>query len=296
VRGGRAREPLPSAACLKEIQHLRIAAILPAYNEGKRVTEVAKVALRAPSVDEVIIVNDGSQDDTSAVARGLRGVRVVDLPRNVGKGGAMTAGAAATTADILIFLDADLIGLKPEHIERLVEPVKTRRYDMAVGSFRGGRRMTDWAQKITPNISGQRAIRRGTFEQIPDLENARYGVEMQITKFCQHHRVKTQVVMIPGVTHPMKEEKLGVLRGVMSRAKMYSQIVRIVLDPRKPRRVRIHRYGRPIPRLLRKFAANQRRQGRTDAAPYWLYRQERKWTKKREETRRRSHRRFGGWE
>lgn len=270
---------------------MKVAAILPAYNEQSRVREVVRVVMRAPSIDEIIVVNDGSTDQTASAVRALPGVRLVSLPFNRGKGAAMMAGYEATDADVLVFLDADLIGLRPEHIETLVEPVKSGRYKMSVGSFRCGRRWTDLGQKIAPNISGQRAIRRGVFEQIPNVEESRYGVEMAITKFCRHFRIPTQVVTIKGVTHPMKEEKLGLLRGAFSRAKMFSQIMRIMLDPRAPKRVRPRRIARAVPLLLRKMAANQRRKGRTDAASYWLYRQERRWSRKRQETKRASLRR-----
>lgn len=270
---------------------MKVAAILPAYNEQNRVRDVVRSVMRAPSIDEIVVVNDGSTDETAGVVRSIPGVRLVNLPTNRGKGGAMMAGYEATDADVLVFLDADLKGLRPEHVEALVEPVKSGRYKMAVGSFRGGRRLTDWAQKIAPNISGQRAIRRHVFEQIPNIENSRYGVEMAITRFCRHFRVPTQVVTIKGVTHPMKEEKLGFVRGALSRARMFSQIMRIMIDPRAPKRVRPRRISRAVPLLLRKMAANQRLKGRTDAASYWLYRQERRWSRRREELKRASMRR-----
>ena len=274
---------------------MKIAAILPAFNEAQRVKEVIKAVMRAPSIDEIVVVNDGSSDNTAEVVSAISGVKLVNLPVNKGKGAAMIAGFRATDADILVFLDADLMGLKPEHVEALVAPVKSRRYEMALGSFRGGRWLTSIAQKVNPNISGQRAIRRGTFEQIPGIEHSRYGVEMAITKFCRSYRVKTQTVIITGVTHPMKEEKLGFVRGALSRMRMYFQIIKIRLDPRKPRRMRPP-MSRPIPRLLKRAAANQRRQGQLNAAAYWLYRQERKWHKKREEGKSHARWRKDRWE
>ncbi len=259
---------------------MKITAVLPTYNEEQRVGEVLRAVLRAPSVDEVIVVNDGSTDGTAEVVESFECVHLINLPINCGKGAAMTAGAAATDADVLVFLDADLIGLKPEHVEALILPVKTGRVKMAVGSFRGGRKLTDWAQKITPNISGQRAILRDEFDRIPDLQHTRYGVELAITRYCRHYHVPTETVTIAGVTHPMKEEKLGFFRGTASRARMYSQIIRILLDPRKPRRTRPRR-----PRLLLKMAANGRRHGHTHGTAYWLYKQGRNWRKRRATSR-----------
>jgi glycosyltransferase involved in cell wall biosynthesis len=259
---------------------LKIAAVIPAYNEEERIAGVLRAVLKSPSIDEIIVVNDGSTDNTAQIAREFSRVRLVDIPVNCGKGGAMAEGVAATDAEILVFVDADLIGLRPEHVEALVAPLKAGKIKMTVGKFRGGRRLTDLSQRLAPNVSGQRAIRRDVYEQIPDLSESRYGVEMAITRFCRYYRVPTQTVWLYGVTHPMKEEKLGVMRGWASRARMYCEILKIMLDPRRPRRVRPRR-APAFPNLLRRLAANQHRNGHHNAA-HWLYRQERRWNQRKQ--------------
>jgi len=231
----------------------RIAAILPAYNEAGRVGEVLAAVSRAPSVSQVVVVNDGSTDATAARVLETPDVYLLSLPRNQGKGAAMAAGARFTDAEVLLFLDADLIGLTPEHVERLVEPVRSGRAQMAVGRFCGGRYWTDLSQRIAPSVSGQRAIAREVFDQIPGVHSARYGVEMLITRFCRYYRVQTVAVSLRGVTHPMKEEKLGKLRGWAARGRMYGQILRFMLDPRAPRRTPSR-----VPRLLKSLTGRVR--------------------------------------
>lgn len=259
---------------------MKIAAVLPAYNEADRIRNVIRAVRRAPHVDEIVVVNDCSTDNTAEVVSRIPGITLVNMPVNVGKGGAMVAGAGATEADILLFLDADLINLKPEHIEALIAPVRTRRYDMAVGKFTGGRKITDLAQKVAPNLTGQRVIRRDIFEQIPNVGATRYGVEMAITRFCRTYGYKTATVEMPGVTHPMKTEKIGFVRGWFSRMVMYTEILRIKLNPRKP--VRTGR-DKALPALIRRFAASQRRNGNQNSVQYWLYKQERRWKRRRSE-------------
>ena len=96
---------------------MRIAAIIPAYNEEKTIGDVLSVVTECKQIDQVIVVSDGSTDDTVKIARQFGGVEVVELMENRGKGGAMKAGLEHTRAGIILFLDADLIGLTGDHID-----------------------------------------------------------------------------------------------------------------------------------------------------------------------------------
>ncbi|MGH9039581.1 MAG: glycosyltransferase, partial [Acidimicrobiia bacterium] len=115
---------------------MRAAAVIPAYNEASTVGEVVQVASLATLIDEVVVVDNASTDDTAAVA-GKAGARVVACSQP-GKGQAMAAGVAATDAPVIVFLDADLVGLRPEHVDRLAEAVLNGRAAMACGLFDRG--------------------------------------------------------------------------------------------------------------------------------------------------------------
>ena len=204
---------------------MKIAAIIPAFDEEKTVGNVVAAVLSANVTDEVIVVNDGSTDRTSEVARAA-GARVIDLQRNVGKGGAMKAGADSTDAEILLFLDADLTGLTAQHLRALLEPVVADRADMTVGLFDEGRFATDMAQKITPFLSGQRAMRRSIITSVPYIEHTRYGVEMALSRYAEKHALRVLHVSLKNVAQVMKEEKRGLLRGLGARLRMYWEILR----------------------------------------------------------------------
>ncbi|MDO8683181.1 MAG: glycosyltransferase [Armatimonadota bacterium] len=208
----------------------RVAAVVPAYNEEQRIAVVLAAIKQAKLVYQIVVVSDGSADKTYEVAASAPGVQAIRLERNVGKGGAMRAGAAAADADILLFLDADLIGLKPGQIDDLIRPVLSGDVDMAVGVFRAGRSMTDLAQILVPYISGQRVMLRDTFLSIPEIEGVRSGVEVAITKYCKFRGMTVKNVVLAGVTHSMKEEKIGLIHGFAARLRMYYDIGRVMTN------------------------------------------------------------------
>ena len=203
---------------------MKIAAIVPAYNEEQRIGRVLSIISAMPQVDEIVVVNDGSSDRTAAQVPRNNGIRAVDLRRNIGKGGAMHVGANQTDADVLVFLDADLVGLQAQHVLALLRPVVNGDADMSVGVFRGGRYWTDLWQHLVPYISGQRAIRRNLFLSIPCVSRSRFGVEAALTQHARATRWRVKLVPLAGMTHIMKEEKYGFFPGLWSRARMYAEI------------------------------------------------------------------------
>ncbi len=204
-----------------------VTAIVPAYNEESTVGQVLEVLLDCPAVDDILVVSDGSTDRTADIARSYP-IRVLELPENRGKGGAMKAGVENTTHDIVVFIDADLVGLTPKHIIDLIEPVSSGRADMSVGLFEAGRLATDLAQKIAPFLSGQRAVRRSLFQEIPQLEHTRYGIEVALSRYADKHDVPVEIVYLHDVSQVMKEEKRGVVKGFCARMRMYWEIMKCV--------------------------------------------------------------------
>lgn len=220
---------------------MSVCAVVPAYNEAGRIHKVLDALAAAPSVEKIVVVDDGSCDETfeaasSHPAAKCGKLRVLQHSPNQGKGAAMVTGAEETDADILLFLDADLVGLTVEHVENLVAPVVSGKNVMALGVFRGGRGATTLAQILAPNITGQRCIRRNVFVSIPCLSQSGYGVELAITGFVIGEGLPHVRVVLNGVTHPMKEEKLGWIRGVGSRLRMYGQMLPYLLRKRRRRR------------------------------------------------------------
>jgi glycosyltransferase involved in cell wall biosynthesis len=205
---------------------MRIAAVIPAYNEAPRLPRVLAAVRAAAGVEEVIVVSDGSTDETYAVAAAWPGVTAVSLPTNAGKAGALAAGVDCTHAAGLLFLDADLIGLTPAHIEALLQPLSSEAADMTVGRFRAARYETDWSHLVAPNVSGQRALRRELFTEIPQVATLRFGIEAALTHQARLSRARVQIVELAGVTHALKAEKYGWRRALQGGWRMRVEIFR----------------------------------------------------------------------
>jgi len=207
-----------------------VAAIIPAHNEGALILNVLEVLHQDDSLYEIIIVDDGSTDDTLEKSRQYAQtdprVRVLRHDVNEGKGQALVTGWSATRAPILLFLDADLIGLQSRHVRSLIQPVLEDRVDMSVGLFRGGQLFTDLSHLVTPWLSGQRCLKADLLKSVSMKAAAGYGIETAITITSRDDRWRCCYVYLKGVTHPHSEIHRGFGKGVKNRFRMYTEILR----------------------------------------------------------------------
>ncbi|HII39162.1 TPA: glycosyltransferase, partial [Candidatus Micrarchaeota archaeon] len=167
----------------------RVSVVVPCFNECATVGHVVAIAKSSPLVDEVIVVDDGSSDDSSAVAKDA-GARVVRHSRNKGKGAAILSGARAARNSVLVFVDADFVNLGSEAIESLALPVLEREAELCKASFdRSGGRVTELTAKplleflfpevsLQQPLSGQFAVRKKLLKQL-DVSND-WGIDIGI--------------------------------------------------------------------------------------------------------------------
>lgn len=202
-----------------------ITAVIPAYNEEKTIEKILIEVKKVELIDRIIVVSDGSRDNTADIAR-RQGVEVIELTKNIGKGGALKEGIDRCKSDIILLLDADLVGIKTTHIDCLLRPVIYREVDMTLGLFDKGRLSTDFAQWVTPYLSGQRAVRRYILDGILDMNITRYGIETAMTKYVKKNNIAVKKVSLLNLTHMTKEEKFGLVEGLKERVKMYWDVLK----------------------------------------------------------------------
>ncbi len=112
---------LGSADALTRETPPSLAVVVPARDEARTLGPILGAVYASNLVDEVVVVDDGSRDDTADVARAA-GARVLELDGR-GKGAAMAAGLAATTSELVVFLDGDVTSPVDQYVARLAYPL-----------------------------------------------------------------------------------------------------------------------------------------------------------------------------
>lgn len=157
---------------------MKVSIVLPAKNESAAIGQTIAQIQQLQLVHEIIVVNDGSTDQTQQVAESA-GAKVVTHPYSKGNGAAIKTGARTATGDIIVFMDAD--GQHdPQDIPHLLEKIE-QGYDLVVGARQKGSQaslgrgianelynnlatyMTE--QKVEDLTSGFRAVRADKFRE-----------------------------------------------------------------------------------------------------------------------------------
>ena len=228
----------------------RVAVVIPAKDEMRRIAATVLAARAIPHVDLVLVVDDGSVDGTQHVARDA-GAVVVRHSHNRGKASAMETGAAVVAmrdtedrpARLLLFLDGDL-GESAVNAAPLVPPVLEGTADLSIALLppqpgAGGRgivvglarrsiqSMTGWTP--TQPLSGMRCMTREAFEAATPLARG-WGVETGMTI-----DLLTQGFVVVEVPCDLRHRPSGTdLRGQMHRAAQYRDVA-LAVNARRAR-------------------------------------------------------------
>ena len=226
----------------KPKKYQKVSVIIPAYNEEDTVATVVDVVKKVSFVDEIIVVNDGSSDNTEQEA--LRaGARVINHETNKGKGKALYTGYTNAECDIIAFIDADIYNLSSKKVEAMIKPILDGKTDITKTKFaRASGRVTELTAKPLLNfffpeisfeqpLSGQFAARKEVLKRINFEED--YGVDVGIVIDADVLGISITEVDIGAIEHdmsPLSDLNLmanEVVRTIINRANKYGRVTMI---------------------------------------------------------------------
>ncbi|MDQ3076909.1 MAG: glycosyltransferase family 2 protein [bacterium] len=205
-----------------------ISVIIPAFNEEKTIGQVVHTALNHPLVDEVIVIDDGSFDNTVTEAK-KAGSQVIVHKKNMGKAAAMKTGVENASHSIIFFIDADIKGLTHDMMNIAITSVQNNISDMFVLIVDHSSIISEKWMGLLPLIGGVRVIRRNIWNAIPEQFKNRYEIELAMNFFARKENARIDYKVIKGLTQVIKEKKRGLAWGLYQRFFMMRDLVWVII-------------------------------------------------------------------
>lgn len=223
-----------------------VSIIIPAYNEENKIKDTLENIKNIETINEIIVVDDGSKDDTTGLAKSVQSekIKVFKLEKNKGKGFALNYGLdiAMKNANIIGFLDGDL-GSSSSEVDKLINPVLNDEADVVIAKFppakkKGGLGFVKGLAKesvldmtgveLDATLSGQRIFKKEVLEKFDEIPFG-YGVEVGMTIDILKHGYKIKEVLV-NMTH---SETGRDLKGFIHRGKQYYHIKKVLRQKKK---------------------------------------------------------------
>jgi glycosyltransferase involved in cell wall biosynthesis len=200
-------------------------AVIPARNEEATIGAIVSACRLCVWVREVIVVDDGSIDDTAARASAA-GAKVLRRDGSGGsKGAAMARGIAASDAATILFVDADLLHLRPSHLDQLRAARSQTGAAMAVGLLDYGRLNPIIAR--TPPLTGERLVERWLLDAVAEEYWQGYGIELHLDALVARTGSGTAASTMMGVRQRTKRQKFGTIVGGWRTLQMTIALMRL---------------------------------------------------------------------
>ena len=211
---------------------IKLSVLIPAYNEGKRIRdnlEYTKKILNSLKIDyEIILINDGSRDNTLKEAKKVKNIKILTYNKNLGKGNALKYGFQNSKGDLVCFLDADL-DLDPSLIGSFIKIMNEAKANVVIGSKKHPKSKINYSLKrkilsytyiqfvkllfglrINDTQTGIKLFKRGVLEKVfpkVSIKGYAFDLELLINANKDYKIIEAPVILNP--KRNLYEQRLG---------------------------------------------------------------------------------------
>jgi glycosyltransferase involved in cell wall biosynthesis len=205
----------------------KISCIIPAYNEEGGIGNVLHVVvpLVGKYLYEIIVIDDGSKDNTKEIVRNFPKINFIEHPKNKGKSKTVADGIKASGGDYIFLLDADLKFLNEGNILDLINPIENDISKVSIGYRKNAWPLFPF--KKIDYLSGERILpKKFLMEKIDKMEELpSYALEVFINRIIVKNKLSIKVVPWPNVENVFSQNKRGFLKGIRTVLKVWWNIL-----------------------------------------------------------------------
>jgi len=188
---------------------MKTSIIICTYNEEKTIADVVNSTCNLNPDSEIIIIDDGSTDNTESILKDLSGKFCFSYERlqeNHGKSWAMAHGVEMATNEVILFFDADVSNIKKEHFDSLLDPVMNGSADLVLGQ--PSETLIDYRINPFKSLTGERALLKNDIMPVlNDIRHIRFGIETFLNLYYQAQGKKIKYVLLKDLKHPSTYQK-----------------------------------------------------------------------------------------
>ncbi len=208
----------------------KVTAIVPIYNESERIGKVLTILSSYSGFAEVLVIDDGSTDDSEKIVSDFSKVKYFKQPTNQGKAKAMDKGVSLAKTDIVFFCDGDVKGLKHEMIDQIIAPVVTGRVDMFIAMRNRKIYFLHKLVLLVPLLGGERALTKVLWQKVPNFYKQKFRIEAGLNFYAKYYGHGFDIKLFRGLSQTIKEKKYGYWSGFKKRLSMTFDITLAVIS------------------------------------------------------------------
>ncbi len=209
----------------------KITCIIPAFNEQEQIGDVLNAVQQAKNKIpmDIIVIDDGSTDNTPRLLQQYRDIRVITNQSNLGKSHSVAIGLEASQTDYILLLDSDLFGMTAENIYDLFAPIQNGEAQITM-SIRRNSMLFDARHDRLDLMTGERIFPRTLIaehiDEIKALPN--YGLEVFLNNLVISNQYDIKAVHWNNVLNKPKSKKQGFYSGWQANIKAAKDIFSVV--------------------------------------------------------------------